>query len=400
MRISSQSIRDVFVDQLGRQQADLSRVQLQISTGLRFSRPAEDPIAASQSLDLQRAIDQNAQFQTNAGLAENRLKLSESTLAAIGDNLQRLRELAIQASNATETAETRRMISTEVRQRLDALLQLANIQDGNGQYLYAGYSTGVRPFVATATGYQYNGDQGQRLVQIGPGRQIADSDSGASIFQLVRNGNGTFVAAPAAANSGSGVIGARGVADFSQWDAGTYSIVFTSATTYDVLDAASVPVPGAAGTYTSGQNISFRGVQLAIEGAPAAGDRFTVGPSVNEDMFSMVQGFVGALALSTTTPRDLAAFKNAMNSAVEHLDQSLGNVLQARAEIGGRLQALETQQNTNTDLGLQLKTTLSQTRDLDYSEAVTRMNQQLTALQAAQASYVKVMGLSLFNYLR
>jgi flagellar hook-associated protein 3 FlgL len=400
MRISSQSIRDVFVDQLGRQQADLSRVQLQISTGLRFSRPAEDPIAASQSLDLQRAIDQNAQYRTNAGLAESRLKLSESTLGAVGDNLQRLRELAIQASNATETVETRRMISTEVRQRLDALLQLANTQDGNGRYLYAGYTTGVRPFVATAAGYQYNGDQGQRLVQIGPGRQIADSDSGASIFQLVRNGNGTFVAAPDPANSGSGVVGARGVADFSQWDAGSYSIVFTSATTYDVLDAASVPVPGAAGTYTPGQNISFRGVQLAIEGAPATGDRFTVGPSVNRDMFSMVQGFVGALALSTSTPRDLATFQNTMNSAIEHLDQSLGNVLQARAEIGGRLQALETQQNTNTDLGLQLKTTLSQTRDLDYSEAVTRMNQQLTALQAAQASYVKVMGLSLFNYLR
>jgi flagellar hook-associated protein 3 FlgL len=400
MRISSQSIRDLFVDQLGRQQADLQRVQLQIATGLRFNRPAEDPIAASQSLDLQRAIDQNLQYEANAGLAENRLKLSESTLAAVGDNLQRLRELAIQASNATETPETRRMIATEVRQRLDALLQLANVQDGNGQYLYAGYSTGVRPFAATPGGYQYNGDQGQRLVQVGPGRQIADSDSGAAIFQLVRNGNGTFVAAPAAANTGSGVIGARGVADFSLWDAGSYSIVFTSATTYDVLDAASVPVPGAAGTYAPGQNISFRGVQLAIEGAPAAGDRFTVGPSVSLDVFSMVQGFVDALALPTGTPRDAAAFRNAMNASLEHLDQALGNVLQARADIGGRLQALETQQNSNTDLVLQLRTTLSQTRDLDYAEAVTRMNQQLTALQAAQASYVKVMGLSLFNYLR
>jgi flagellar hook-associated protein 3 FlgL len=258
----------------------------------------------------------------------------------------------------------------------------------------------VRPFAATPGGYQYNGDQGQRLVQVGPGRQIADSDSGAAIFQLVRNGNGTFVAAPAAANTGSGVIGARGVADFSQWDAGSYSIVFTSATTYDVLDAASVPVPGAAGTYAPGQNISFRGVQLAIEGAPAAGDRFTVGPSTSLDVFSMVQGFVDALALPAGTPRDAAAFRNAMNASLEHLDQALGNVLQARADIGGRLQALETQQNSNTDLVLQLRTTLSQTRDLDYAEAVTRMNQQLTALQAAQASYVNVMGLSLFNYLR
>jgi flagellar hook-associated protein 3 FlgL len=89
-----------------------------------------------------------------------------------------------------------------------------------------------------------------------------------------------------------------------------------------------------------------------------------------------------------------------MNSTLENLDQAIGNVVQARADIGGRLQALETQQNTNADLGLQLTTTLSQTRDLDYSEAITRLNQQLTALQAAQASYVRVMGLSLFDYLR
>jgi flagellar hook-associated protein 3 FlgL len=400
MRISSQSIRDLFVERLGRQQADLAKVQLQVSTGLRFNRPAEDPAAAARSLDLQRALDRVAQFQANGALAEGRLKQSESTLAAVGDNLQRLRELAIQAANATESVESRRLIATEARQRLDALLQLANTQDGNGQYLYSGYATGVRPFAATAGGFVYAGDQGRRLVEIGAGRLIADGDPGSAIFQLVRNGNGVFVAAPDPANAGSGVLGARGVADPSQWDGGTYSIVFTSPATYDVLDVTNTPVPGAGGSYVTGQSIAFRGVQIAIEGAPAAGDRFTVGPSVNQDMFSMVQGFVDALPSPTGTPRDAGRFKNAINAAIENLDQSLGSVLQARAEIGGRLQALDAQRDAGTELTLQLRTTLSQTRDLDYAAALTRMNQQLAALQAAQASYAKVMGLSLFDYLR
>lgn len=400
MRISSKTLSDLFVAQLGRQQSGLAKTQLQVSTGLRFNRPAEDPVAASQSLDLQRSIDANDQYQTNANLAENRLKLSESTIAAVGDTLQRLRELAVQASNATETAESRRMIATEVRQRLGGLLQLANTQDGNGQYLYAGYSTGTRPFAATPTGYQYNGDQGQRLVQVGPGTLIADSDSGAAIFQLVRNGNGVFVTAADPANTGSGVIGSRGVADPAQWDGGTYAIVFTSPTAYEVRDATNTVIPGGTGTYTSGQNIVFRGVQLEINGDPAAGDRFTVGPSRNQDVFGMVGQFVAALESDASGPQRMAAFRNAMNGVIENLDQAIGNVVQVRADIGGRLQAIETQKDTNTDLGLQLKTTLSQTRDLDYAEALSRMNQQLTALQAAQASYVKVMGLSLFNYLR
>lgn len=400
MRIASKSLADLFVAQLGRQQSALSRTQLQVSTGLRFNRPAEDPVAASQSLDLQRSVDANDQYQTNANLAENRLKLSESTIAAVNDTLQRLRELAIQAGNATETSESRKMIATEVRQRLDGLLQLANTQDGNGQYLYAGYSTGTRPFAATPTGYQYNGDQGQRMVQVGPGTLIADSDSGAAIFQLVRNGNGVFVAGVDPANSGSGVIGARGVSDPQQWDGGTYSIVFTSATTYEVRDAANAVIPGGTGTYTSGQNIVFRGVQLEISGAPGVGDRFTVGPSRYQDVFSMVGDFVTALGADASGPQQTAALRNSMNAVIENLDQAIGNVVQVRADIGGRLQTIDTQKATNTDVGLQLRTSLSQARDLDYAEALTRMNQQLTALQAAQASYVKVMGLSLFNYLR
>jgi flagellar hook-associated protein 3 FlgL len=400
MRISSRTLSDLFVAQLGRQQSALAQTQLQVSTGLRFNRPAEDPVGASQSLDLERAVDANAQYQANANLAANRLKLSESTIAAVGDTLQRLRELAVQASNATETAESRRMIATEVRQRLDGLLQLANTQDGNGQYLYAGYSTGTRPFAATPAGYQYNGDQGQRLVQVGPGTLLADSDSGAAIFQLVRNGNGVFVAGADAANTGSGVIGARGVADPSQWDGGSYTIVFTGPASYEVRDAADAVIPGGSGTYTPGQNIVFRGVQLEITGTPATGDRFTVGPSQYQDVFGMVGEFAAALVADTGTAPDMAAFRNAMNGVLENLDQAIGNVVQVRAGIGGRLQALDAQQNTNTDVSLQLQTTLSQTRDLDYAEALSRMNRQLTALQAAQASYVKVMSLSLFDYLR
>jgi flagellar hook-associated protein 3 FlgL len=292
------------------------------------------------------------------------------------------------------------MIATEVRQRLDGLLQLANTQAGNGQYLYAGYSTGTRPFAATPAGYQYNGDQGQRLVQVGPGTLLADSDSGAAIFQLVRNGNGVFVAGADAANTGSGVIGARGVADPSQWDGGSYSIVFTGPASYEVRDAADAVIPGGSGTYTPGQNIVFRGVQLEITGTPATGDRFTVGPSQYQDVFGMVGEFAAALVADTGTAPDMAAFRNAMNGVHENLDQAIGNVVQVRAGIGGRLQALDAQQNTNTDVSLQLQTPLSQTRDLDYAEALSRMNRQLTALQAAQASYVKVMGLSLFDYLR
>jgi len=49
---------------------------------------------------------------------------------------------------------------------------------------------------------------------------------------------------------------------------------------------------------------------------------------------------------------------------------------------------------------LNLKTTLSNVEDLDYAAAITKMNQQMLSLEAAQSSFAKMSQLNLFNYLK
>jgi flagellar hook-associated protein 3 FlgL len=71
-----------------------------------------------------------------------------------------------------------------------------------------------------------------------------------------------------------------------------------------------------------------------------------------------------------------------------------------RAEVGTRLHTIDGAQETLADRKVELESATSQLRDLDYAEAVSRMNQQLVGLQAAQASYSKIAQLSLFDYLR
>jgi len=70
-----------------------------------------------------------------------------------------------------------------------------------------------------------------------------------------------------------------------------------------------------------------------------------------------------------------------------------------RAEVGTRLSSLENAANAREDQVVELERMRSDLRDLDYAEAVTKMNQQLVALQAAQMSYSRISQLSLFNYL-
>jgi flagellar hook-associated protein 1 FlgK len=79
----------------------------------------------------------------------------------------------------------------------------------------------------------------------------------------------------AAANTGSGAVSSSVVSDPSVWVPGSYTISFTSATAYQVTDAASIVV--GTGNYTSGTPITFNGASVTITGSPATGDKFNVG---------------------------------------------------------------------------------------------------------------------------
>ena len=69
------------------------------------------------------------------------------------------------------------------------------------------------------------------------------------------------------------------------------------------------------------------------------------------------------------------------------------------ASIGARQNALDRQKATNDDFIINTKTALSNVADLDMADAITKLNSQQTSLQAAQQSFAKVQGMSLFKYL-
>jgi len=82
------------------------------------------------------------------------------------------------------------------------------------------------------------------------------------------------------------------------------------------------------------------------------------------------------------------------------LDQALEHLQSRRTIVGNRLQALDTRTNENADERLTLESNISELEDIDFAEAVSRLNLQSTALQAAQQAYIKIQGLSLFNFIR
>ena len=403
MRISTNQIFNQSLNAMLDQQAGLNRTQLQVSTGRRVLTPSDDPIQAARMLDLKQAIDTNKQFQVNASTVRERSSLEDSVLAGVTDILQRVRELTVQGANDTQSNETRRYIAAEVRERLNQLLAQANTRDANGEYLFSGFNGQTPPFARSAAGFTYSGDQNRRYLEVGPGIQVADRDPGSEVFQKARNGNGVFTTQDNPANTGSGVIVPGGPSATFVQD--TYTIAFTQALptdpiTYSVTGAVSGVVVAAGTPYTNGGDITFNGATVSITGTPANGDSFSVSPSINQDVFTTLQNLVTTLETGTGGTASQARFHNAINRALVDMDQSMGRISEVRSLVGARLNTVEGQMNANDAFSLQLEQSLSEVQDLDYAEAVSRLNQQLLSLQAAQQAFVKVQGLSLFNYLR
>jgi flagellar hook-associated protein 3 FlgL len=404
MRVSTNEIFRLATTGILDQQATVNQTQLQLSSGKRILQPSDDPTGATQALELKTAISTTQQYERNADQVRSRLGLEEATLQSVVDNMQRVRELVVQANNDSQSNETRQLIAAEVRQSLDAMLQLANTRDANGEYIFAGFKSQTQPFALDgAGGATYSGDDGQRFLQISPVRQVPISDSGTAVFRDIANGNGNFrTLDDPTTNTGTGIIDAGSVTDFGAYVPDDYTITFTDTPTgleYSIVGA-TTGVVAANVPYVEGADLGIPGIQVNIKGTPGDGDQFFVEPSQRQDIFATYQALASALETDRGSSADLADFHNAMNRALVDLDQSLGNVLDVRATIGARLNSVDAQSNINESQLLTLQNTLSGVEDLDYAEAISRFQQQLVTLQAAQQSFVKIQGLSLFNFIR
>jgi flagellar hook-associated protein 3 FlgL len=402
MRISTNTIYEQGVGSVTRQQEGIMRTQQQVSTGRRILTPADDPVAAARALDVTQALSLTAQYAENGNNAKSSLGLAEGVLQGVTTLIQDVRTVTVNAGNPSLSDNDRASLAFELRSRLDELIGLANSTDGSGQYLFSGYQGATKPFAQTAAGVQYFGDQGQRLLQVSASRQLAVSDPGSDVFERIRNGNGAFVTAAAAANSGSGVISPGAVVTPASLTGHNYRITFTVAagvTTYDVVDTTTAATLSAANPYTSGSTISFDGLQFDIQGIAANGDQFTVAPSTNQSLFKTIGDLIAAVAAAPGSGQPGGTrLTNGLNAALLNLDHALDNILSVRAAVGTRLQEVDALQSTGEDLALQYQQTLSQLQDVDYAQALSDLNRQQMYLEAAQKSFIKVSGLSLFNY--
>src|SRR5690606_40123883 len=131
MRVSTSGMFDSGTTAILQQQEALIKTQQQLSTGRRILTPSDDPIAAAKAINLSQAASINTQYSVNRDHAVASLGLIETTLENTTSILQDIRQVVVQAGNAsTLTDADRRILATELRSRFDALVGQANNTDG------------------------------------------------------------------------------------------------------------------------------------------------------------------------------------------------------------------------------------------------------------------------------
>ena len=401
--------------------ADIQRVsnagnttQEQISTGRRVLRPSDDPVAATRILQLNQEIAAREQYQRNITSVTNRLSLEDSVLSGIGEVLQRVREIAVQLGSGSLSKQDRGFLAEEINVRQDELLSLLNTRDSNGEFIFAGYKGSTQPFVDSGGGgFKFQGDEGERLVQIGATTFVSSRDSGKPLFEEIPSDARNFVtsnnprntAVPPAAITVGQVIDQEVYDEFFPEDA---YIEFEPADAieppglnYTVRRSSDNRVIGGLQNerFVSGNQIVFEGIAVRITGTPDPGDSFIIESPSQQSVLTTLSRMVEGFRQFDDTPQGRQQVTDLVNSSMNNLDNAQTKILEGQRKVGARLNTVESTRSLHEQVDLVSQDVLSQLQDVDFAEAVSRLSLETFVLEAAQQSFARIANLSLFNSL-
>ncbi|MBC7182366.1 MAG: flagellar hook-associated protein FlgL [Marinobacter sp.] len=404
IRISSQQIFSGGINRLQELNTSLNNTQQQISTGKRVNKPSDDPVAAARILKLDQELSRVETYQRNVDLADNRLKQEENALESSVDVIQRIRELTVQAGNGSLSPNDRRSISSELEERLGQLANIANTRDASGEYIFSGFQGSVQAFKQEPDGsWTYQGDEGQRVLEIDDGVTVPISDNGKDIFVKVPAAvTGEYVtgATPGARISGVSVVSE---ADLSAAYAGGFpddiSIQIDAGGNLIATDSQGGNPAVVPGTYQSGEPFVVAGVEATITGA-VPGDVFNLEINEKQSVFGAIQNLIAGLnSIDKTSADGQAAYDDLIANSLINLDNAQESIILKQTELGGRMNAVESTKTFLEDSSVYTNEIRSQLQDVDYAEAISNLSFQSFVLQAAQQSFAQVSQLSLFDRL-
>jgi flagellin len=350
-------------------QGSLSTAMQRLSSGLRINSAKDDAagLAISERMNAQVKGLNVAARNANDGISL--AQTAEGALGKVGDMLQRMRELAVQSSNSTNTQDDRNAMNTEVTQLKDEIGRVASQTSFNGITLL-------------------NGSSGALVFQVGAnaGESITLSQI-ASVEQNALGGSTNVAKVSTLVSS---------LTDFGN------AIAATTGFTIDGGTAAGAVDIGAIGAATSA---SERGAQL-VEAINRVSTQTGVGASINSTSGELIlqnrggsitvagagsateKGFANATTPASTstgiTNLSVASYSDSQ-LALSQIDNALKQVNTSRADLGATQSRFESAISSINIQGENISAARSRIVDADFAKETSNLSRAQILQQAGTA---------------
>jgi flagellar hook-associated protein 3 FlgL len=174
VRVTQSMLSNNMLRNLSNSYSRMDKLQDQISTQKKFTKPSDDPVAAMMGMNYRTDLNRIQQFTRNIGEVRNWVDSTDDALDKGVLALQRIRELTLQASNGTLEEDQRKAVAEEVKQLKEHLQNLGDTQVG-GKYIFNGNQTNVRP---SESGFQ----SGTIELEVFSGIKIPVNTEGKALF--------------------------------------------------------------------------------------------------------------------------------------------------------------------------------------------------------------------------
>jgi flagellar hook-associated protein 3 FlgL len=313
----------------------------------------------------------------------------------------------LQSGNGIVGTEDRKAIATEISQIKDQLFDLMNSRNPAGEYIFAGFQSASPAFgfnpSAAGNKYSFEGDGGENKIQISDTVKQQMNNSGLDVFENVLSRLKSSVGASVGATDVS--IDVQGQSAFDKFHKESYDAITPANNQFqiEILSANEAQITNlGSGTvldtvdFSSGNVFLFKGLEINITGNSGDTVNFELEPPQKKNIAETLNDFVNALNNENITDSD---FERALSDAFVGVDNSRTSIANAVSNLGARRNITDAVFASNLDLEISNKAARSNIQDVDYAEAVSELSRQETALQAAQATFSRVTGTSLFDFI-
>jgi flagellar hook-associated protein 3 FlgL len=422
-RITFSYVNNIVQGNLANNYTKIARLQEQLSSGKAITRPSDNPVDATNSLELRADLGSMYQWKRNSEDGSSYLAVVDSTLTKGTEIFQRARERAIQGANDTLTAQDRLYIGKDVRESvLNQMITLANTSY-KGDYSFSGHRIDLPPYELKGGNFQL--DSGNLTAPLGPAPvtiDLWDTNVSDSINAQVA----PFPDGVAQGNARATLMvpGSLQIAGATMVEGTDYRVDYVNGKV-ELLSAVGVNAANSA----TGLSFNYEWVRHAenavdvdIDGAilrqvdkeapmkinvsakDVFGQPHDNGDDNSQNTFAsivrLMEGLHGQGAGSVGQPVGTnIASTTIINDSIRGLDTGLRRVLDTAAETGARGNRVDLGIQRLEDREIETRRIQSELEDLDFAKAISDFSLAQAVFEASLQSASKVLQPSLANYL-